>query len=65
MSRITEEAAKYAEMLDFLGARGWFRNCTTCMDWDSEKDQCARHDAKPPADVIVKGCEDHSDLIPF
>lgn len=44
---------------------GWLRNCTNCEHWIGNTEQCALYKARPPAKVIVVGCESHSDLIPF
>jgi hypothetical protein len=51
---------------------GMFRSCLNCEHWNSEDSKvkppetCAKFgDARPPARIIVTGCPDHSDNIPF
>lgn len=39
--------------------------CCNCVDFDEHKMACNRFNAKPPAKVIVVGCEEHADDIPF
>ena len=42
------------------------KNCTKCIYWDFNNDMCGKFDVKPPATVIVKGCEHFMpDDIPF
>ncbi len=40
------------------------RNCTTCLHW-REHEICAKFSERPPARIIIVGCEAHTDLIPF
>lgn len=40
------------------------RNCTTCLHWQNKPELCKLYKERPPAAVIVKGCEQH-DYIPF
>lgn len=42
-----------------------FRNCTNCEHWRHTEERCGKWNARPPATVIVTGCDDHSDEIPF
>lgn len=42
-----------------------FRCCLDCIHFDEEKEVCAKWNARPPARVIVNGCDDHVDKIPF
>lgn len=44
---------------------GLFRTCANCDNWSKEKQQCTLYNALPPAEVIVIGCDKHTDLIPF
>ncbi len=39
-------------------------NCITCCEFDKDRDICKLANAKPPATIIVKGCELWDD-IPF
>ena len=43
---------------------GWFQTCLNCCDWNDKTEICMRFKQRPPAKVIVSGCEFHSD-IPF
>lgn len=51
--------------------QGLFRSCLNCSHWTGENpvnvpaENCGLHRARPPARVIVTGCDDHSDIIPF
>jgi hypothetical protein len=51
--------------------QGLFRSCLNCEHWTGENptnappEQCRKFRARPPARVIVTGCDDHTDLIPF
>lgn len=41
------------------------RNCTTCMYWrDNPTELCDLFKVRPPAKVIIVGCE-HHDYIPY
>lgn len=39
--------------------------CTNCEDFDIKLDICTRWNMKPPATVIVVGCDNWMDDIPF
>jgi hypothetical protein len=43
---------------------GWFNSCLNCCDWNNNTEMCMKFKQRPPAKVIVSGCEHHSD-IPF
>lgn len=51
-------------VIDRLKNEGAFDNCTTCMYWDDKNEMCEKFKQRPPAKVIVHGCEFH-DVIPF
>lgn len=40
------------------------RSCLQCMHWQDEKEICERFNQRPPAKIIVNGCQYH-DFIPF
>lgn len=51
---------------------GLFRSCINCAHWNDEHavtrppETCSKHNnARPPARIIVTGCPDHTDNIPF
>lgn len=46
---------------------GLYRTCVNCGNWNSKEELCriAVPPRRPPAKVIVVGCELHSDEIPF
>lgn len=55
---------------DFLMDTGFFKTCLNCEHWiegpsDNRKQICSKFNARPPTDVIVCGCEHHSENIPF
>ena len=62
LSPSRESALK--ELIQGMMNDGWFTTCTNCCDWDKPKQLCVRFKVRPPAEVIVVGCEHHSD-IPF
>ncbi len=41
------------------------RNCTRCEHFDARDEQCKLWGARPPAKVIVTGCEKFDEGIPF
>lgn len=43
---------------------GWFRSCLNCRHWGAGNEICALVGRRPPATVIVSGCEQHSDTDP-
>lgn len=47
-----------------MEAAGVFRNCTECMYWKSDGEMCDLYKQRPPAQVIIDGC-DSFDVIPF
>jgi hypothetical protein len=46
-----------------LVKRGIWRCCVNCDFWD--KNRCSKYNAVPPPEVIVHGCRDWEDDIPF
>ena len=49
---------------DLIESKGAFRNCATCSYW-LHPHGCDKFKQMPPQEIIAKGCDDHSDLIPF
>jgi hypothetical protein len=43
---------------------GLFNTCCNCIWWQDYPELCTKFKERPPAKVIVKGCEWH-ELIPF
>lgn len=39
--------------------------CLNCEYWDAAKEHCEKFDAKPPLEVVVVGCNDWIEDIPF
>ena len=52
------------KIADWLDDQGYMRNCLTCEHWRNDE-ICGKWNARPPAKIIVSGCPDHTDLIPF
>ena len=55
---------------NFLFDNGFFRNCNNCEHWvegppHNRQQICGKFKMRPPTDVIVSGCPEHSDQIPF
>lgn len=44
---------------------GMFQTCLNCSDWNDRDEICTRFKCRPPAKVIVCGCSEHNDDIPF
>lgn len=44
-----------------------FQNCLNCLNFNEKSEICKLYNAKPPARVIVYGCEKFDDIseIPF
>lgn len=51
--------------VELMVREGWFRSCLNCEFWQDKEEVCRKWKVRPPAKVIVTGCEDHSDEIPF
>jgi hypothetical protein len=47
-----------------ITATKW-QTCLNCIDWSKDKEICNRFNARPPAHIIVSGCQDHFADIPF
>ena len=62
LSPSRESALK--ELIQGMMNDGWFTTCTNCCDWNDKTEMCMKFKVRPPAKVIVVGCEQHSD-IPF
>lgn len=61
-----ENMRKLANLIvERMSDEGYFRTCCNCKAWDEQHEVCKKYNVQPPARVIVKGCEDHSDNIPF
>lgn len=57
---------KLADLIvERLADAGVFQNCTNCREWNKEQELCNKFKQRPPAHIIVKGCSEHSDNIPF
>jgi hypothetical protein len=56
-------------LVETLLDAGIFRNCLNCEHWqrgiNNLPEGCSLARALPPPEVIVVGCEQHTDLIPF
>lgn len=50
--------------IDACKAEGLFPNCTQCLHWHETKEICQLYKQRPPAKVIVKGCEKY-EFVPF
>lgn len=44
---------------------GLLRTCLNCDNWITGNETCSLAGKRPPAKVIVTGCEKHTDIIPF
>lgn len=41
------------------------KNCLTCANFDHATEICAPCGKRPPASVIVEGCSQYQNIIPF
>jgi hypothetical protein len=57
------------QIVEYLDDAGYHRTCLTCAHWVEDdgvnKQMCAKYGRRPPTKIIVSGCPDHTDLIPF
>lgn len=44
---------------------GVFVTCANCEAWDRDNDQCGQYKMRPPVDVIIIGCDQWEQEIPF
>lgn len=45
--------------------QGVWRSCLGCINFSHRDEQCMMFKARPPAKVIVHGCRDYDQDIPF
>lgn len=66
--------AMIAKIAKDIGERladdGYFKNCYNCEHWiegppDNRQQICGMFKKRPPTHIIVSGCPEHSDNIPF
>lgn len=63
---ITQEAAaKREELQRFLVNGGAWQCCLNCEHWTDKDRLCNLFKATPPDIIVVTGCRDHSEIIPF
>ena len=58
------------KVTSFLNDAGFFQNCYNCQHWlegppHNRQQICGLFKARPPTSVIVAGCSEHTDNIPF
>lgn len=41
------------------------KSCLNCIHFNEKSELCGRCNQRPPARIIVLGCEQHEDEIPF
>lgn len=54
-------------ILDFttyMHQHGLLLNCLNCHYWKDKEEICGKYNQRPPAQIIVSGCPEHTD-IPF
>lgn len=57
-------------MVNWLLEQGMFRTCYNCEHWlegppDNRLQKCGKFNIRPPTKVIVCGCDQHTDNIPY
>lgn len=40
-------------------------SCINCINWDNKPEECVKFKQRPPAEVIVLGCAEWEQDIPF
>ena len=61
--RVGDAHAIFRDLIDNLT-----RTCLNCLNWEQQSDEiyiCKKFNLKPPPRIIINGCEEHSDIIPF
>ena len=56
---------KRQEVHLFLIHTGALLSCISCTHYCQQKELCKKWQSKPPAKIIVIGCDSHSPDIPF
>lgn len=49
---------------EYMMQTGYFCTCLNCHNWNDKQEICKLYNQRPPARVIVSGCESHED-VPF
>lgn len=62
-SQTVAEARKVVQEL-CTKVQAW-QCCLNCINWNARDETCAKFGARPPATIIVHGCRDHENDIPF
>lgn len=64
-----DRTASLQNFTESLRDMGLFRNCLNCSEWQknytTKEQRCGKYLVLPPPEVIVVGCPQHSDFIPF
>ena len=64
--RMRERELAYGVVHEHLIRMGYVKSCLNCDHWDHEAGtQCLKYKAVPPPKVIVYGCPDWTEHIPF
>lgn len=58
------------DIANWMNEIGLFKSCRNCEHWlegppDNKMQVCGLYKCRPPTDIIVSGCDSHSDNIPF
>lgn len=53
------------EMTRWMVEVGMFETCLNCDHWNDRDEICTKFKMRPPAKIIVCGCEFHESDIPF
>lgn len=60
-----EKRNKMIQLQNSLIVAGQIPTCTSCEYWDKPNQKCEKYNMLPPAEVIVTGCVEWVDGIPF
>ena len=57
-------------LANYMDEMGMFKSCYNCEHWlegppYDRLQICGKHKMRPPTRIIVSGCDDHSDNLPF
>lgn len=62
---LLQALAQFEEHIKSIPSVPFAKTCANCMSYDHDKEICIHYKAKPPCQVIVKGCDEWMDDIPF
>ncbi|AMW36195.1 hypothetical protein [Xanthomonas phage XAJ2] len=62
---LTNTKSLQKSLQDVLVKTHDWQTCLNCIHWLKRNELCEKFGGRPPADIIVTGCIEHDDDIPF